>query len=123
MKPLALMIIQYARNVERALAFCRDAIGLDLVEARDGWAKLKCDGGYLALHGPHPAMIEHPVPFAGLNLQVEDLDLHVARALAAGAQLKEIVEPERGIPIRLAVMIDPEGNGFELHQRVEVRTA
>ena len=123
MKPLAIMTIQYARNVGRALAFYRDAIGLDVVEASEGWANLKFDGGYLALHSLHPGMIEHPVPFAGLNLQVADLDSFVARAKAAGAQLKEVVEPERGIPIRLAVMIDPEGNGFELHQRVEMATA
>jgi len=117
-KPKALMVILYTPDVPKAAAFYRDSMGLDLAEQWDGWARLARNRVYPALHSLHGAMSEHQVPFAGLNLQVEDLDEFIARAEAGGAELIKIREPERGALIRLGVMRDPDGNGFELHQRM-----
>jgi predicted enzyme related to lactoylglutathione lyase len=50
---------------------------------------------------------------------VSDLDPAIARALAHGAVLVEIREPEPHIPVRLGVLIDPAGNGLELRQQMD----
>ena len=49
------------------------------------------------------------------------MDDAVARATAEGARLVEIREPEAHVPVRLAVLIDPDGNGFELRQQMTAR--
>jgi predicted enzyme related to lactoylglutathione lyase len=44
-------------------------------------------------------------------------DTAIERAVAHGARLVEIREPEPHVPVRLGVLIDPAGNGFELRQQ------
>lgn len=57
-----------------------------------------------------------PVPFAGLNLEVDELDPAIAKVEANGVKLIEVRKPEPGAPVRLGVLLDPNGNGFELRQ-------
>lgn len=119
MQPIALMIILYVADCRRALAFYRDAIGLDVVDSWEGWARLKCGGAFLGLHAMAPGAQEGPTRHAGLNVQVEDLDKAVAAAVGGGAVLKGIEDPRPHVPIRLAILSDPDGNVFEMHQRYD----
>jgi predicted enzyme related to lactoylglutathione lyase len=119
MKPKALMVIQYVHDMRSAVTFYRDGIGLDLVVESSGWSMLRCGDAQLGLHGIYPGVAERPVPHAGLNLQVDDLDAAVDRAVKHGAKLVHIREPEPHIPVRLAVLIDANGNGFELRQQTK----
>ena len=117
MKPLALMIILYVADLPRALAFYRDAVGLDVEESWEGWVKLRCGSAFLGLHALFPGMTEGLAPHAGLNLQVQNLDEAIAAAVQGGAILRQADDPRPHVPIRLAILVDPEGNVFEMHQR------
>jgi catechol 2,3-dioxygenase-like lactoylglutathione lyase family enzyme len=116
--PSHLMIVQYVHEMDRAVAFYRDGVGLAVVSQSPGWSMLACGDALLGLHGVYAGVRERPVPFAGLNLEVDDLDAAVAQAVAHGARLVEIREPEPRVPVRLAVLLDPDGGGFELRQPV-----
>lgn len=116
--PRGLIIIQYVRDMERAIAFYRDGVGLEVAQQTPGWSMLKCGDAHLALHILGAKDTETAVPFAGLNLEIDDLDAAIAQAVAHGASLVEIREPTSFVRVRLGVLIDTEGNGFELRQPV-----
>jgi catechol 2,3-dioxygenase-like lactoylglutathione lyase family enzyme len=112
------MVILYVHDMQRAVAFYRDGVGLTVTAQSPGWSMLACGDASVGLHHIYRGVTEHPVPFAGLNLQVDDLDLAVAQAVAHGARLVEVREAEPNIPVRLGVLVDPDGNGFELRQQM-----
>lgn len=114
----SLMMIQYVHDMDRAVDFYRDGVGLDLVSSSPGWSMFRCGDALLGLHGVYGSVAERPVPYAGLNLEVDDLDPAIERALAHGAKLVEIREPEANVAVRLGVLVDPAGNGFELRQQI-----
>lgn len=116
MTPRSLLVIRYVHDMARAVAFHRDGLGLKLETESSGWSLLSCGEAQVGLHGIYGGVVERPVPYAGLNLLVDDLDAAVAQARAHGAELVEIREAEPRIPVRLAVMLDPDGGGFELRQ-------
>lgn len=116
--PRNLMIVLYVPDMDAAVRFYRDGLGLDLVAQRPGWSMLGCGDAIVGLHGIYRGVIEAPVPHAGLNLQVDDLEAAIAQAVAHGATHVATREPDRaGLP-RLGVMLAPDGNGFELRQVV-----
>jgi hypothetical protein len=81
----------------------------------DGWSTLKCRGLRLVLHILDQGD-EHPIPHAGLNLQVDDLDTAVEEHKAASATIIAVREVGGNVPVRLAEVKDPDGNGFEVNQ-------
>lgn len=112
------MVIRYVHDMARAVAFRRDGLGLDLVMQSSGWSMLSCGDALVGLHGIYAGVPERPIPYAGLNLEVDDVEAAMAQAVAHGATLEALREPDRpGLP-RLGVLIDPDGNGFELRQVV-----
>ena len=112
------MIIHYVNEMDRALRFYRDVIGLEVVEASPGWSTLRCDGCIVALHILAPGMNEAVAAHAGPNLRVDDLEAAVAEVVAGGGHVKRVQEAGGGVPVRIAELSDPEGNGFELRQPV-----
>lgn len=114
----AMMVILYVPDMHEALAFYRDGLGLEVMMESPGWSRLKCGDSSIGLHHIYAGVTERPVPFAGLNLQVDVLEPAIERAVAHGAKLIELREPDRKGPPRLAVMLAPGGNGFELRQEV-----
>jgi predicted enzyme related to lactoylglutathione lyase len=114
--PKGLMVVRYVHDMDRAFAFHEAGLGLTPVSRSRGWSMLACGDALVGLHLIYAGVEERPVPFAGLNLEVADLDAAVARAVGQGATLVAIREPEPNVPVRLAVMLDPDGGGFELRQ-------
>ena len=112
------MVIHYVREMDRALRFYRDVLGLQVMDESPGWTTLRCDGCIVALHILAPGMAEAPFAHAGLCLRVDDLDAAVAEVAAGGGLVKAVREPGGGVPVRVAELGDPEGNGFELRQFV-----
>ena len=117
------MVIHYVRDMDRACAFYRDALGLQEAptpgSGSPGWNTFDCEGLILALHIlPAGDSAEGPLPHAGLNLEVDDLDSAVEELQAAGGELRALHEAGGGIPVRVAEVADPDGNGFELRQHV-----
>ena len=118
MSPRSLMVVRYVHDMARAVAFHRDGLGLTPVMQSPGWSMLSCGDALVGLHGIYGSVPERPVSYAGLNLQVDDLEAAIAQAVAHGALLVALREPDRpGLP-RLGVLQDPDGGGFELRQTV-----
>jgi len=118
MTAISLMIVRYVHDMARAVRFHRDGLGLALETEAPGWSLLSCGDARVGLHAIYAGVDERPVPYAGLNLLVDDLDTAVALARAHGATLIAIREAEPRVPVRLAVMLDEDGNGFELRQEI-----
>ncbi|MDE2932586.1 MAG: VOC family protein [Chloroflexota bacterium] len=117
------MVIHYVRDMGRACAFYRDILGLPEEptpgSGSPGWNTFRCDGLIVALHILPPGdSAEGPLPHAGLNLQVDDLDSAIAEVRAAGGTVRAVQEAGGGVPVRVAEVTDPDGNGFELRQHV-----
>ncbi len=117
MKTYNPMIIHYVNDMDRAYAFYNETLGLTPDTRSEGWSTLRCGDLLVALHILGEGE-EHPLPHAGLNLQVDDLDAAVEELKAAGASILAVREAGGNMPVRLAEVKDPDGNGFELNQFV-----
>ena len=113
------MVILYIKEMDRALGFYRDVIGLRVEAESPHWSTLSCEGLTLALHSWSQGMDESMTPHAGLNLRVDDLDAAIQEVEAGGGEVLGVREARPGIPVRLALVRDTEGNGFELRQHVD----
>ena len=112
------IIIHYVHDMDRAYAFYETTLGLTPDTRSAGWATLKCGDFVVALHIVEAGEPEAPLPHAGLNLEVDDLDAAVEELQAGGGTVRRLREAGGGVPVRLAEVSDPEGNGFELRQWV-----
>jgi len=120
MRAVSLMVIQYVHDMSRAVAFYRDAMGLEVILQSPGWSMLSCGGALVGLHIIEPGVTEGLAPHAGLSLEVQDLEVAIADIRKAGGGLREIREPEfPNVPVRLAVVEDSEGNVFEVGHMVD----
>lgn len=98
-------------DMDRAVAFYRDALGLAVETQSPWWSELRSGGATVALHGGGEAMAH-----TGLGFHVDDLDAAVAAVEAHGGAVASPAtdRPQEGI--RLAEVRDTEGNGFSLGQ-------
>ena len=73
----------------------------------------------LALHilDPQSNDPDGPLPHAGLNFEVGNIEEIQADIENLGGRLIELREPKGGVPVRVATFQDCEGNGFELRQQ------
>ena len=109
-------------DVERAVEFYGRGLGFEVVESHPDWAQLKLNQQTFwvmkTAAGPDGAIARdfrrHWTPLH-LDLQVDDLDEAVKRALKAGGMLDR--EIQRGPKSNLANLSDPSGNGIDLVQR------
>lgn len=117
MVPRSPLIVLYVAEMAEAFAFYRDGLGLTPVMSSSGWSMLSCGDLLIGLHLIEPGVEERPVPHAGLNLLVDDLDAAIAHAERHGAKLLHRVDSRRDDLPRLGVLLAPGGNGFELRDR------
>ena len=64
-----------------------------------------------------PANGDGPLPHAGLNLEVDNIEAIQADIEQLGGRLIELIEPRGSVSDRVACFQDSEGNGFELRQQ------
>jgi len=96
--------IHFVADMDRAVAFYRDTLGLTLRFASPGWSELATGETTLALH---PASPENPAGTTRLGFGADDIG-EVHRALAAqGVHFTRPPTPEHGVT--LAEFVDPEG--------------
>ena len=112
------MFIIYVHDMDRAVGFYADVFGFRLVQHTPGWSMFRIGDATLALHGLFEGSSESPLPHAGLNFQVDNLDEAIEAALAAGAEHIVTRGPTSFVPVRMCEMKDPDGNGFEFRQFV-----
>lgn len=109
-------------DVDRAVAFYRDGLGLRLLENGKGWARMALGEQTFFLGipwGPKGRIKldygRHWTP-VHLDFVVDDFDACVERALKAGAQLDRPLMRRSELG-DMANITDPAGNGFDLIQR------
>jgi predicted enzyme related to lactoylglutathione lyase len=113
------MIVLYVHDMVRAMRFYTEVLELSVVGASPGWSMLACGPSLVGLYAIREGMTEGTAPFAGLNLEVDDLDRVVADTREAGGRIRGIIEAERpDLPVRVAELEDSEGNAFEVRQYV-----
>lgn len=108
-------VFYWTRDMDRAVAFYRDVLGLDVrLAAGGGWTEFATGGSTLALHGPVGG---HAPEGAGATVVLEcaDLDATMAEWSERGVSFEgEITETPAGA--RFATFRDPDGNLLQLLQ-------
>ena len=103
-----------AQDMDRAVAFYRDVIGLDVRSASPRWSELTRGEATVALHGGGGGEFHD----TGLSFQVGDVDVACQEVTQGGGRVLKAPEDRPGEPIRLAHLADTEGNGFSMSQYV-----
>jgi len=101
-------VVLYVRDMERAIRFYRDTLGLELDFESDGWTTFRTGACTLALHASErrePGRGEPDPAFL-----VSDAEAERERLAGAGVEVTEIREPAPGL--RVFDARDPEGNRF-----------
>ena len=101
-----------AHQMDRAIAFYRDVIGLKLRLHEGDWAELGHDDAVVALHGGGNGEYRS----TGLAFTVADIAAACEEVSRGGGRIIQEPEERAGEGIVLARLVDPEGNGFGLSQ-------
>ena len=119
------MVIHYIDNMNQAISFYKDALGLAVNTESPGWSTFRVTETLeLGLHtrGDEYAGPKDFHPFDAsetlLVLTVDDLDAYCSRITEQGGVMDRILEPREGIPVRMGLVRDPSGNGFQVNQYV-----
>ena len=113
------IFIHYVHDMARARRFYESVFRVVPDFASGGWTTLDFGTFRLALHILVAGQIdEAPLPHAGLNLEVDEIEALQQSIESAGGALLELREANARVPDRVATFRDTEGNGFELRQRV-----
>ncbi len=115
-------------DLERAVEFYCEGLGLSLVERSSDWARVELNGQTFWIcrfgagqHGPISRDFRRHWTPVHLDFIVDDVDKAVERALAAGGRLDGEVRRNELEPIGcrsdVANLSDPAGNGVDLLQR------
>jgi catechol 2,3-dioxygenase-like lactoylglutathione lyase family enzyme len=118
-------VLVFAKDLPRMHAFYRDALGLVVVEERDGFVTLDAGGAQLALHAIPEAYARHiqiadpPAPRSDTPIkmifEVDDVPATRERLIARGAGARDLAIFGDG---RAACdCFDPEGNVFRISNR------
>ena len=108
-------VAYYVRDVERALHFYRDVVGLCPGEwFNDLWIEFDLGNATFALDGTGEELGITPGTSTGAAFEVDDIDAAQKRVLAAGADVSDVHDFPR---CRACFARDPEGNRFILHRR------
>ncbi len=112
------IVIHYVHDMQRAIDFYTSVFEVAPLSESPGWSTLDFGSIELALHilYPQSSEPEAPLPHAGLNLEVDNIEALQAVIESKGGALVELREAEGGVPVRVATFRDSEGNGFELRQ-------
>jgi len=116
-------------DAARALTWYTEAFGarelmrLPAPRGKVGHAEIEIGDSYIMLADEAPAHdAKSPVAFGGspvsLHLYVRDVDAIVARAIAAGAQLKSPVE-DKFYGDRMGSLLDPFGHTWHVSTHIE----
>jgi predicted enzyme related to lactoylglutathione lyase len=110
------IIIHYVYDMARARRFYELVFGVSPSFASQGWTTLDFGSFELALHITSAGQAEAPLPNAGLNLEVDQIEEMQAVIERNGGKMIALHEPRPHVPPRVAMFRDSEGNGFELRQ-------
>lgn len=111
------IVIHYVYDMQRAITFYCTVFDVQTSFESPGWSTVDFESFQLALHILAPSNDdEGPIPHAGLNLLVNNIENTQLIIEQQGGQLIELREPTSFVRQRVATFQDSEGNGFELRQ-------
>jgi len=96
--------IHFVADMDRAVAFYRDTVGLPLKFASPEWTEFSTGSTTLALH---PASEENPAGTTHLGLHADDIAGTHKALSASGVRFTRAPAPLHGI--QLAEFVDPDG--------------
>ena len=111
------IVIHWTHDMRAAITFYRDVFGLPLTLESEHLSVLELPPIQLLLHVVDNDEPAGPLPNAGLNLEVHDLDTALELISRHGGRVVDILEAAPPVHIRVAICSDPDGNVFELRQR------
>lgn len=100
------------QQMDRAITFYRDVIGLEVKLHTDYWSELAFGDAIVALHGGGDAAFQA----TGLSFTVSDIFAACQAIADGGGTIRSQPEDRGDEGIYLAMLTDPEGNGFMLSQ-------
>ena len=101
-----------ANDMERAVRFYRDTIGLEVKVTSPEWSELMFGTATVALHGGGTGEFQP----TGLSFTVDDIESACAAVLKGGGTLRSGPDDRGEEGILLAHLTDTEGNGFMVSQ-------
>jgi predicted enzyme related to lactoylglutathione lyase len=113
------VIIHWVHDMDRATRFYEQLFAVETTMRTPAFSLLALGPVQLALHLLEPGAPEAPLPHAGLNLEVDDVDALLPLLDPLGGRVVRTRQATREMPFRVAMLCDADGNGFELRQRVE----
>ena len=102
-------------DMDRAVAFYREGVGLEVRFVSPEWSELAWRDATVALHGGATSTEQR---VTGLGFEVDDLDAACKQVAAAGGTIVTAPRDRPGEPIRLADVADTEGNVFSFAEPV-----
>lgn len=99
-------------DMDRAVGFYRDVLGLEVKSQSPEWSELQFRDAVVALHGGGKDVFQK----TGLNFAVKASTTPVKRSSPPGASIVNPPMEPPGEPIRLAEVVDTEGNAFSLFE-------
>ena len=96
--------IKYVADMDRAVAFYRDTLGLELKFQTPGWSEFATGETTLALH---PASAENRAGTTVVGFRDDDFDAFCQAKSAAGVTFTKAPREEHGV--RLTEFLDSEG--------------
>jgi predicted enzyme related to lactoylglutathione lyase len=114
MKIESMKFMLMVQDMDRAVAFYRDVLGLEVKYGSPMWTELAFGDAIVALHGGGTGESSQ----VGLSVTVDDVDAACAEVAAGGGRVASPPQDRAGEPIRLASVVDTEGNTFSLAQYI-----
>ena len=104
-----------ANDMDRALRFYKDVIGLHVGFESPEWSEMTYGDATVALHGGKPST---DLDRTGLYFYVDDIEAACKEVEAAGGRVIAPPNANQEEGIVLAELADTEGNGFGLCQQL-----
>lgn len=116
------VVYYYVRDLDRALGFYRDKLGLECIDLRlnvsNRWAELRAGGVTLGLEEVSKRGASYRPPWGGAvaSFQVQHIEKAKADLEAKGVHFTtDILTFEK---VKLVQFEDPDDNRLELHERI-----
>ncbi len=114
MKMESVKYVLMVKDMDRGTIFYKDVMGLEVKSKSEMWTEMGFGDAIIALHGGGSGEFSS----TGLSFQVDDIEAACRDVQEGGGRLLSGPSDRPGEPIKLANLVDTEGNGFMLSQYV-----